>query len=573
MFSLGLIAVMCVSVSAQVADKKKDSVRFNKPLSLEKAGEAAPTKQRAPDARPVGNVEALPLTDADKLSLERVSQFMNVQTDFQQDAAPRGFSLKHTTQSAWIRRITYGNPRSPATSGDLVVVGSGGGNLVYGINIETGERKWTNACKDSGISNIEIDGDSAYYTTYSCTLERVRVLTGKTVNSTWISSTVDNQPVVSNGRAYCSYQGQGGVRLSAHDVDSGAEKWSVVTGGAGGIQGPVVADGCVMLATVDGSLGTYDVGTGSLKWKASLGLTTAPVAVPGGVLCVTPAEQTLVEEKREEPKAEEQPAKPESEKDSIVPVKPSTKGVLPGTLITQGKVSLGLLSATEAPKTSVVSGVQGPRGGLDYQGARPGFDGEMAFFAAGGHISALALGSNARQWDVAILGGEGMEFTTPVVCGGLVISATNTGYVFALSRRTGTLIWSYRFNGQSFMAKPAIGKDRLLITSASGALISIPIGLSSAATVSKESPEAEIAREFQKNRTDEAPKPIDPNAGGSVDGKLPEAVRPPADPEPAPPTPVEREVVKGEFERAEKRKAEREAAKGKEYEPKKFRRE
>ncbi|CAG0932906.1 hypothetical protein PLCT1_02202 [Planctomycetaceae bacterium] len=571
-FSLGLIAVMCVSVSAQVVDKKKDSVRFIRPLPLEQAADTAAPKPRAPDAKPAGNVEAVPLTDADKLSLARAAQTFNLQTSYREDAAPKGFGLPHTTENAWMRHVASGNPRSPATSGDWVVVGSGGGNEVYGIDIVSGERKWTNACKDSGISSIEISGDSAYYTTYSCTLERVRVLTGKTVFSSWISSTVDNQPTVADGQVFCSFQGSGGTRLTSQSADNGSVKWSVNTGNAGGIQGPVLADGCVMLATVDGSLGCYNLSTGAVQWKNSLGLTTAPVAVPGGVLCVTPAEQTLVEEKPAEPAPEEGQGKPESDKDSVVPVKPAVVAQT-GTLVTHGKVRLGLLSAKESPKANATSRLTAIRGGLDYQGSRPGYDGEMVFFAAGGHISALMLGSNAPQWDVAIAGGENMEFTSPVVCGGMVITATKDGYVLALSRRTGSPIWCYRFTGHSFIAKPAVGKDRLLITSASGALISIPTGLSSGAAIGAESPESIIAREFSKNRKPDAPGTIDPNAGGNVEGKLPESVTPPTDAEPEPPTAVERETTKGEFERAEKRKAEREAAKGKEYEPKKFRRE
>ncbi len=573
-FSLGLIAAMCVSVSAQVVDKKENSVRFNKPLPLEKAGDPAAPKPRAPDAKPVGNVEALPLTDADKLSLQRAGQTLNLQTSYQLDGAPKGFELPHTKEAAWMRQVAYGNPRSPATSGEWVVVGSGGGNQVYGIDIVTGERKWTNACKDSGISSIEIDGDSAYYTTYSCTLERVRVLTGKTVYSAWISSTVDNQPVVADGQVYCSFQGGGGTQLIAQNAESGAVKWSINAGSTGGIQGPVVADGCVMLATNDGSLGCYNLSTGATQWKNSLGLTAAPVAVPGGILCVTPAEQTLVEEKpaEPEPSTDSGHGKPESDKDSVVPVKPAVVAQ-PGTLLTHGKMRLGLLSAKESPKVNVTGPRAAFRGGLDYQGPRPGFDGEMVFFAAGGHISAMVLGGSAPQWDVAIAGGENMEFTSPVVCGGLVITATKDGYVLALSRRTGSLVWCYRFMGQSFIAKPAVGKDRLLITSGSGALISIPTGLSSSAAMGEEAPESIIAREFSKNRKPDAPGQIDPNAGGNVEGKLPESVTPPADREPEPPTAVERETPKGEFERTEKRKAEREAAKGREYEPKKFRRE
>ena len=584
-FAFSLLAVMCVSVSAQVVEKKKDSVRFIKPVPLEKAGEAkAAPKPALPAAKSVVSGPATPLTDADKLNLGALAHKFTLSSGRKRDGVATSFALPHTTEQAWVSDVAWGNPRSPAASGDVVVVGSGGGNEIYGIEIASGKRLWTARSKDAGISSIEIDGDSAYYTTYSCTFERVRVLTGEMVFAKWISPTVDNQPAVKDGKAFCSFQGAGGTRLTAHDVDSGGEKWSVSTGSMGGIQGPVIGDGYVLLATLDGALGCYDMGSGKLNWKQSLGLTAAPVAVPGGVLCVTPSELAGAAEEIKpapspEAKGPQAPAKPESDKDTVVPVKPAKTAdeakaePQSGTLITHGSRRLGLLATKEIPKQGAITSGPPAGGGLDFQGSRPGFDGEMVFFAVNGYISALALKSNAPQWEVALAGNTARSFTQPVVQNGMVIIGTSDGYVMALSRRTGQALWCYQFEGQSFASKPAVGKDRVLITSTSGSLIAIPTGLSSKQVVGAASPEADVAREFHKNRTPGTPEAPRPDASGPAD-----AARPPergeARPEPeVDERRVETEPSKGEFERAEKRKQERKAAEGKEYEPKKYRRE
>lgn len=580
-FAFSLLAVMCVSVSAQVVEKKKDSVRFIKPAPLERAEEAAPpSKPRPPVVAPVRNCEALPLTDADKLQLWRVAHKVDLRNSTAGANSFANFDLPHTKVSAWVRKVAHNNPRSPAASGDIVVVGSGGGNQVYGLDISTGRQLWMATSKDAGISSIEIDGDSAYYTTYSCTFERVRLISGEIAFVKWISPTVDNQPAVRGGKAFCSYQGANGTRLTAHSIETGAEKWSINAGANGGIQGPVIGDGCVLLATTDGALGCYDLDSGKLNWKQSLGLTVAPVAVPGGILCVTPVAAPKTAEppadsKEPKPAEKSQPAKPESDRDSVVPVKPAETSE-PGSdskseekvLAAHGTQKLGLFSTGAPPAQN--PGMTGPpgNGGLDYQGARPGYDGEMAFFAHNGRISALGLAPGSKHWEVAVAGSQARHFTTPVVSAQMMIVATSDGYVLAFSRATGQTIWAYQFEGQSFASKPAVGKDRVMFTSTSGALISIPTGVSAKSDSGKPVSDAEISRDFEKNRKPNQPPPSDPNAGRSE-----EAARPPEatiEPE-APPTVAG--PSKGEQERAEKRKQERKEAKGEKYEPKPFRRE
>lgn len=581
-FAFSLLAVMCASVSAQVAEKKKDSVRFIKPVPLERPGESAPApapKPKLPDARSFKSPEATPLTDADKLHLWRVAHKV---TTGQGGESGSSFTLPHTQEKGWVAQVAYGNPRSPAASGDVVVVGSGGGNSIYGHEIVTGKRLWTAVSKDAGISSIVIDGDSAYYTTWSCTFERVRVLTGQMVFAKWISPTVDNQPAVADGKAFCSFVGAGGTRLSLHNIESGVEKWSTITGMNPGLQGPVIADKHVFLASNDGTLGCFDAANGKEVWKQPLGLCAPPVFVPGGLLCVTPVEAAPQPEvakpapKAEAPKEQPAPGKSASDRDSVVPEKerpeprqPEAAPLPDNTLIAHGTRRLALFTSKQTPKAAAP--LVGPPmgGGLDYQGPAPGYDGEMAFFAVNGCISALALKAGAPQWSVELASSGTRAFTTPVVSGSLVIVGTSDGYVFALSRRSGNLVWSYYFEGHSFAAKPAVGKDRVLITSTKGALIALPTGAAVKEAGNEPRPEAEIARDFKEKRVPGAPEPEPKPA---EDGARPPR-RPDARPEAEDPPAYTDERSKGEFERAEKRKQEREAAKGKDYEPKKFRRE
>ncbi len=568
-FTLAVLLVMGVSASAQVVEKpKRDSVRFIKPLPLAGSGEIA-----QPESSLKKNA-TLTLTDADKLRLDLLSHPIAFDQIASTNGDPTLFRVAHTPANAWVRRVATGNPRSPATSNGLVVVGSGSGNSVYGYDVEQGRFKWQAVSKDAGISSIVIDGDSAYYTTWSCTLERVLTDSGKAIYSKYLASTVNTAPEISKEQVFVSYQSGNGNRLSAHDINSGNVTWCANTGDASGITSAVAFEDSVLLSTSDGSLSCFSSSAGKIQWQRRLGMTTAPVITPRGILLVTPARASTPDaEAAPQPEA---PAKPESDRDTVVPAKPAAPE--PGL----GRI----LSALGDKQLSLVSNAQDPgidtnergssRDGLDYQGARPGVDGDVVYFAAGGCISAVQVRTGAKLWSQTIFEGDKLSFTTPVVSGDLLITATSSGHVLALRKSNGAAVWCYRYVGQAFDAKPALAAGRVLLTTTSGLIVSLPTGLKPAVpgiAAADNTPQSadEIAREFQKNRGRELPPavPVGPAEPASGDANA-DTSRGDAQPdEPAPqPTPT-----KGEWDRREERKAAREENAGRKYEPKPYKRE
>ncbi len=129
---------------------------------------------------------------------------------------------------------------SPATDGDLVVVGSEDG-AVYGLNASDGVQRW-------------------------------RYETGKSVRSS---------PVIDSGLAVI---GSDDGSLHAIDVDSGTEKW-VMPVGFEIVSTPTIADGLVVVGA--DALYGFDLATGEQRWKAPLdSVTVSSPAVDDDVVLI-----------------------------------------------------------------------------------------------------------------------------------------------------------------------------------------------------------------------------------------------------------------------------------------------
>ena len=119
---------------------------------------------------------------------------LNQEVSAAKGATAARFPTVHGAGDGWALRVAGNNPRSPAAQDGVVVVGTGSGNTVFGVEVETGLVRWSAVSKDSGISSVIVAGDSAYFTTWSCTLERVRVSDGHHEFSKWLASTVECAP-------------------------------------------------------------------------------------------------------------------------------------------------------------------------------------------------------------------------------------------------------------------------------------------------------------------------------------------------------------------------------------------
>ncbi|MCC6466438.1 MAG: PQQ-binding-like beta-propeller repeat protein [Planctomycetes bacterium] len=502
---------------------------------------------------------------------------LNQEVSAAKGATAARFPTVHGAGDGWALRVAGNNPRSPAAQDGVVVVGTGSGNTVFGVEVETGLVRWSAVSKDSGISSVIVAGDSAYFTTWSCTLERVRVSDGHHEFSKWLASTVECAPDANESRVVCSYQGN----VSDHDLNTGAQGWKSEAK-EGVVTAPVICGDAVYTVSPAGSLTSFALEGGKKRWSRNLGAVAAPVATPQGLLVAAYHDGSA----ETAPAESQKPAK-NPDRETVV-----TTGQIGRTLLARGDRRVALLTGGEAaPKGSEAYALNGPAGstGLDFQGMRPGFDGGVVYLAGRGALSASLLATGNELWSVQLSDSK-VELTTPVVSGGMLFTAGSDGTVLALEATSGALVWAYQFEGVAFAAKPCVEKGRLLLTTNRGMLLCLPTGAQdtgeapplgggSGAAPAKNEPGMPgvfrgVRDAFEKNRTP-VPAP----------SRLPENVTPARGPEtPAvegpdtdagaegPASESKDEPSKGEWERREERREAKARSEGKDYERKPFKR-
>ncbi|MBK8207392.1 MAG: PQQ-binding-like beta-propeller repeat protein [Planctomycetes bacterium] len=413
-------------------------------------------------------------------------------------ASGRLFKLNHSALQAWTARAATGNPRNPAAFDGRAMAGSGGSNVVYAYHITTGKRSWSVTSPDSGISNLVLAGDSVYFTTHSCTIERIQVSTGKHVFTKWINSTVECAPDVNGDVAFAAYRSGTGAVVSSHDIANGNEGWKRNVPSQV-IMAPVACGDTVSVAGVDGSVLSMD-GKGKTLWSRKLGAVSAPIATSRGLLVLSAA----VPADTGAPAKEAAPAEAEPEHDGKHPDritsssrKAPDKGPGRGVTVIENR-RLAVLNPTLAPESGEDRELSGPaKSSLDYQGTRPGVSGQLVVLAYSDVIRAVDLDTGNTRWEWKLETKHG-EFCEPAFGDGMVFVADNYGFVTALDANNGEVVWSYRFNNESFKAKPAFDTHRVVLTTAGGRILCLPTGLDDRIRSAESAQRDVVKEEFTK---------------------------------------------------------------------------
>lgn len=521
----------------------------------------------------------------------------------------RWFDIQHAPQRGWVAQAGHSNPRNPAAYQGKAMAGSGGGSQVYAWDINTGKRSWTVTSPDSGISSLVLANGSVYFTTWSCTLERIEVSTGKHVFSKWISSTVECAPDVSGDIAFAAYRSRDGdtkgYAVSSHSISDGTLGFKRHVKQAV-IHAPVACNDTVAVAGVDGSVVSLDMATGKQLWARKLGVLSAPVPTPRGLLMVSatlPGDRGDADAPRKLPEAvpEAEPAGDgRAHPDRITSSKRHAPDNGPGRGVTViENRRLAIVDPAQTPIGGADRELTGPAASnLDYQGTRPGVEGNLVVFAYGDTVRAVDIAAGQTKWELR-LETRYSQFAEPAFGDGMVFLADDYGFVTALDASNGDLAWSYKFEGEKFMAKPAFDSHRLVLTTATGKVVCLPTGVQAkdftTPAKQREAVKIEFAKQLAKIGGTPAVQEVAPQkapqeakSGGNQSGPLPasggeEATRrededapeaeggvPPYGEEP--PSEVEEEVTEERWNRIEERKAERAKAQGKQYEKKPFKR-
>lgn len=511
-----------------------------------------------------------------KVNLDRESVTVKLNDNMTLNDDASTFATAHSLKPAWAIKVANSNPRSPGAGHGVVVVGSGRGKDIYGIDTESGKRLWKTTSEDSGISSIAVEGGSAYYTTWSCTLERVRLSDGGIEFVKWIASTVECAPHAQDELVAAAYT-QNGNQVSMHSAKSGKQLWKKSLG-APVVTAPVLHGEHVFTTSTDGSVSKLDATAGDVAWSRKLGAVNAPVPTKWGLLVTTPwdgkeFETAKAAETEEEaaPETRENDTKPDRE----TVTNPRGEKAAP-TLAAAKDRRVVLLRPDEIPAEFEGKMPAGPQANLDYQGIAPGVGEDLVFFAHGGVITAVNPEEGKVAWRVKARGKPG--FVQPVAHDGLVILARKDGIVTALEEQSGELVWSYRFEGRTFAAAPCVHANRYFITTTSGELISLPTGVEGVTATPEGENEAStwknVREAFRKVRKglgqqkiagDDAPKakPVNGNnqPRGQNDGDD-AVVRDPNDPTEG--------LTRKQWERREERRANRPSLNGRTYKKKPY---
>lgn len=497
------------------------------------------------------------------------------------NALPVAVPVAHSGRKAWGAKVASGGARSPGATEGMVVVGSGSGNRIHGLDGETGQHVWTAESKDSGISDIVIGLGGAGYTTYSCTLELVDVQTGKIKFAKWISPTVDCGPAADAERFYAAYSNGSGHAVSAHGKHGGGTMWKAKLDGTV-LTAPVPTDKGVMVATGDGRLINLAHKGGTKAWESNLGLVAAPVQSKWGLLLTTSFTGDWNGVKAAEPNAKNGESKG-SDRETATNFSSARTVVATGD-----RQIMALKNSTDRPDATQTTKIQGPKSNLDFQGLRPGVSDKMIVFAYDGQIIAVDPGANKVLWRIET--DTKREFTRPVMYEGLVLLGTKDGYLMALDESSGDLVWSYHVRNESFVYQPAVDVGRVYFTTAQGAMISMPTGFSdhernAAGEVMPPTDYAWVKARFNKVRKavhDELKKAghsngVGPNPEPQANKQQGQGSQPARREDDATDNSSEATLpeapTRGQFDRAEDRRAERPNVSGRPVERKDFKRE
>ncbi|MCB9893406.1 MAG: PQQ-binding-like beta-propeller repeat protein [Planctomycetes bacterium] len=535
-----------------------------------------------PDAK-----QPAPQAEQQVLDLAEASIPVNLPSGANYAGDARPFIVGHTTDEAWMAKVATGNPRSPAAQDGVVVVGSGSGANVYGYEQSSGKLKWTATSKDSGISNILISLGHAYYTTYSCTLERVRIADGNTSYSKYLAPTVTCAPDVKDALVAASYRNGSKWNVSLHSSEEGSQKWKVDVGAETVLTAPVLTDDGVFIASADGGVTCLEEKKGKKAWSAEFGAVSAPVPTKWGLLVTTtwdgqggegarPADKPMTAEERKR-----------RERETVT----TAEAQVARTVVAASNRRVAIVDdPKQKPAGKSAAKLSGPNSGLDFQGLRPGVGTSRIYFAHAGNLVAVDPMFGRAVWSVKFAD-ESSEFTRPVVARGLVFVAGTNGIVSAFEERKGAMVWSYKFRDTRFLAEPCVDGDQLFLTTAAGQLIQMPIGSEERAFRNVVDDENDIEgaasiywkvqQAFRRVRNivrevEEVPEQPEKPAPDANDNNGPQNSGPNGDGAPREALPPredeEEELTKGQWERREDRKTERERPNGREYEKKPFRR-
>ena len=416
-------------------------------------------------------------------------------------SAPVPFHSKDGKFSGWKVTIPGGRPlATPAVVAGQVFVGGGfGSHEFYALDAATGNTRWIYHTADDGPTAAVFSDGKIAFNTESCELE-VITQEGKPLWKKWLGDPLMSMPAIADGVVYMAYpnsRGDSKYYVAAFDLGSGKELWKSSIASEI-ITAPVIDGERLYLATVDGSLVSFDRRSGSRIFEENKNATSAPavwkaqcffsrrqasmVSKNGGHVLqqneVVAKRGNAVAARIMDIPATMRPADYlDYDKRAANSAQERVSQSLDASVGFAGALNKG---SANISKTRANLGKGSVHGVWAYQGSKPFVDRGRVFSSMGNTVICTDVETGKVLWtrtfDVDKTRAQlDSSLTQPAIVNGKVFVASIFGEVLGLSAQTGEKLWSVDI-GEPVAFQPAIAGGRVYVATNNGSVFSFETG-------------------------------------------------------------------------------------------------
>jgi outer membrane protein assembly factor BamB len=410
---------------------------------------------------------------------------------------PVPFTSPDSLIHGWKMTIPGGRPlATPAVVDSRIFLGGGFGSYeFYALDAVTGEVVWQYQTEDDGPTAAVVADERVVFNTESCELE-VLTVAGRPVWKKWLGDPLLSMPAVAGGRVFMAYPDSRGDRrhyLACFDLATGDQIWRQAIAGEV-ITCPVLADGQVHVATLDGMLGCFEKDSGRPLWQEARNATSAPAVWKkqcyfsqrqqvAGATAEAQQMEWLARKYAAAGTPTEQFAGTASPADYLDHAKRQRRSPhYEAQAAYDGGVGFGgskgdakIHQAMNNLGTAHVYGV------WSYQGSKPFVAGGRLFSSQGDTVHCTDPESKEVFWKRKLReGAEETELldsllTPPAIVNGKLFLGTLDGRVLCLSEATGETLWSVSV-GEAIVFQPAVAQGRVYVPTGAGSLFCLETG-------------------------------------------------------------------------------------------------
>ena len=208
---------------------------------------------------------------------------------------PKVSSTTRGGHESWEVAMGGGTVPSATVVDGVAIVGDGySSTSLVGLDAKTGERKWTTALGDNGAGPVDVEGNNVAFTTESCTVYVADAHTGAIRWQKWLGDPLVSHPTIASNVVYVVAPKDASSTthaLFAFDARTGTERWHEIVG-ADAIGAPVVLGDRIYVATQDGTV-TRLTKEGKVTWSVAAGAISAPVTDGAGSFFVVSKQHSV----------------------------------------------------------------------------------------------------------------------------------------------------------------------------------------------------------------------------------------------------------------------------------------